>query len=359
MTQAQRIRRYVLKHYVDPARTERKAELTIRAGDVCRAMEFNGRVPNVCSVLGSRKFSDMAGLRLLDRAGPRQSTTTTFRYALVEPPTGAAPPPTAPERSAKHGSEECRTAAAPHRGRGGNQNLTVVIACAGTKSASAGHLKLGNGRRVKFVADPRAAPRDTSTSYRHPDDVAYAGLTWRQVLVEYNRDPTGNPLGLLPAWRLYEPPAYPSIYADLVEAYGAESVFVLSAGWGLVGAGFLLPDYDITFAANAESYKQRGKGDRFEDLAMLPTDSARTVVFLGGQSYVPLFCALTKNVVARRIVFHYSVKPPSAPNCERCRFQAEDAKPRTWHYQCANALIRGAIGVEGAWSDARIGATDA
>lgn len=216
-----------------------------------------------------------------------------------------------------------------------------------------------NGQRVMFVANPGAVPKVTTLSYSHPDDMAYSGLTWRQVLVEYNRVTAGNPLGLLPAWGLYEPPTYPRVYWDLVEAYGLENVFNLSAGWGLVAAGFLLPDYDIALAAGAESYKRRVRDIRFDDFAMLPTDTTRPVVFLGGQSYVPLFCALTRDVAARRIVFHYSVNPPSATNCELRRFKGGDVSPRTWYYQCANALIRGEISIEGSRSDARSGTTDA
>ena len=71
MSQAEGIRRYVLTHYVDPAQAAGEDELTIRAGDVCRAMGLQRRTPNVCSVLGSRKFLAMAGLRLLGRVGPR------------------------------------------------------------------------------------------------------------------------------------------------------------------------------------------------------------------------------------------------------------------------------------------------
>ena len=343
MNQADRIRRHVLEHYVDPARTAGKVELTIRAGDVCRVMGLRGRAPNVCSVLGSRKLLDMVGLRLLDRVGPRQSTTTTFRYALVEPGIGASSAPAGWETCAKQSAGKLRSVAEPRRERAESDQLTVVIACAGTKSAAAGHLALGNGRPVKFVADPQAAPKSASTSYSRPDDVAYAGLTWRQVLVEYNRDPAENPLGLLPAWRLYEPPSYPRVYSDLVEAYGLENIFILSAGWGLVAAEFLLPNYDITYAAGAESYKKRRPRDRYEDFAMLRTDTARPVVSLGGLDYVSLFCSLTRKVTARRVVFHYSTSPPSAANCERRRFRAEDAAPRTWHYQCAYALIRGDV----------------
>ena len=205
MTQADRIRRFVLARYVDPARGTGASELTIRAGDLCRAMGLHGRAPNVCSVLGSPQFSDMAGLRLLDRVGPRQSTTTTFRYAFVDPRIGAASAPTDPQTCNEQSPGEFRPVAGPQGRLRPNPKLTVVIACAGTRSADAGHLTLRNGQRVKFVADPRAAPKGTSMSYSHPDDMSDSGLTWRQMLVEYNRSPAGNPLGLLASWRLYEP----------------------------------------------------------------------------------------------------------------------------------------------------------
>ena len=230
-----------------------------------------------------------------------------------------------------------QVAAGQQRGRSGEATLTAVIACAGTKAASRGHLTLENGQRVRFVADPREAPRSASITYQRPDHFARSGQSWRDVLVEYNRAPERNPLGLLPAWRLYEPRAAPRIYSDLVEAYGLENVFILSAGWGLVAAGFLLPDYDITFSSSAALYKRRRQGDQYEDFSMLPTNAKGPIVFLGGKSYVKSFCELTEDLAAKRIVFHYSSRPPRAMNCETRRF--EGAHRRTWHYECAYALI--------------------
>ena len=342
MSQAERIRQFVLAHHIAPARAARQVALTIRAGEVSRAMGLLGRVPNVCSVLGSRVFLEMAGLRLLDRSGPAQSTTTTFRYAVVEPGVGGAP--AAPPRPAESEAVAARPVGALGRGRGEPANPIVVIACAGTKAAGAGHLTLPGGRPVKFVADPGAAPKRPAMSFRRPDDATPSGRSWRQVLVEYNRVAHDNPLNLLPAWRLYEPPAYPRVYADLVDACGMDNVFILSAGWGLVSAGFLLPDYDITFTAQAKDYKRRRTHDRYKDFAMLRADADRTVVFLGGNSYVPSFSALTTEVSVRRIVFHYSRHAPRAAGCERRRF--EHGERRTWHYQCAYALMRGEIGIE-------------
>ena len=116
MSQAEGIRRYVLTHYVDPARAAGEDELTIRAGDVCRAMGLQGRTPNVCSVLGSRKFLAMAGLRLLGRVGPAQSTTTTYCYALGGQRIGAESAPTTGAGTAGRRAGERPDPAAQRRG---------------------------------------------------------------------------------------------------------------------------------------------------------------------------------------------------------------------------------------------------
>ncbi len=56
--------------------------MTIRAGDVHRGMELTSRVPAVCGALGSALFQRFAGVTLMERLGPVQSTTTQFRYRL-------------------------------------------------------------------------------------------------------------------------------------------------------------------------------------------------------------------------------------------------------------------------------------
>ena len=58
--------------------------MSLRVGDVARDLALNNRVPAVCSALGSKLFLRQAGLRLMERVGPRQSTTTEFRYEILE-----------------------------------------------------------------------------------------------------------------------------------------------------------------------------------------------------------------------------------------------------------------------------------
>lgn len=168
--------------------------------------------------------------------------------------------------------------------------MIVVIQCASGKNPDAGHLRRTNGQEVMFVADPEIAPADESYAYARPDDVSDTGESWRAVLFTYNADPENNPLRLLPAWQLYNNKTY-----ELLTAHcGLERLFILSAGWGLVRADFLIPAYDITFSANAPMYKRRRSRDCYDDSNMLPK-SQEHIVFFGGKDYVNLFCTLSSD----------------------------------------------------------------
>jgi hypothetical protein len=116
-------------------------------------------------------------------------------------------------------------------------------------------------------------------------------------------------------------------------------VYVLSAGWGLIRADFLVPQYDITFSQSAEDYKRRRKTDRYDDFCTLPVETDGNILFFGGKDYLPLFCALTKAVRGRKIVFYNSATAPRLSGCVLRRF---DTTTRTnWHYECANAFLNG------------------
>jgi hypothetical protein len=156
-------------------------------------------------------------------------------------------------------------------------------------------------------------------------------------LLKYNDDPGGNPLRLYPAYQLYENQAY----GRLVDRFGSENVYILSAGWGLIRAGFLTPSYDITFSPSADAYKRRRKTDRYDDFRMLPDDTENDIVFFGGKDYLPLFCSLTDTNRSRKIVFFNSTSIPRLNGCTLKRF--ETTTRTNWHYECANAFLDGTI----------------
>ena len=151
--------------------------------------------------------------------------------------------------------------------------------------------------------------------------------------MKYNETEKRNPQGLLPAYQLYEN----RTYRLLVERFGSDSVYILSAGWGLIQSDFLTPYYDITFSPSAEAYKRRRRTDRFEDFCMLSDEADEEIVFLGGKDYLPLFCKLTEEAKGQKIAFFNSAIAPQFPNCTFKRFET---KTRTnWHYECAKALL--------------------
>ena len=217
--------------------------------------------------------------------------------------------------------------------------MIVVIQCAAKKKPDAGHLRRRDGQKVLFVADPETAPAGVTHAHARPDDIFDAGMSWRASLLEYNDNPGNNPLGLLPAWQLYQNPAYEL----LADHCGRERLYILSAGWGLIAADFLTPSYDITFSASADKYKRRRKKDRYDDLRMLPAATAEPVVFFGGKDYVDLFCALTAGVKGPRHLFYNSANTPDAPGCVLQRFHTSTRT--NWHYECAKAFVEGTTGI--------------
>jgi hypothetical protein len=213
--------------------------------------------------------------------------------------------------------------------------MILVIQCASGKRPGAGHLRTVAGAAVDFVANPDLAPAKAGHVYARPDDRSDQGVSWRQVLAQYNEGDRANRYGLYPAYQLYENP----VYERLVERFGAEKVFILSAGWGLIPAYFLTPYYDITFSPSAETYKRRRKEDRYQDFSLLPVTMTDPILFFGGKDYLPLFCSLTRSCRGEKTIFYNSALRPDALGCNLKRYET---RTRTnWHYECANAFLDG------------------
>lgn len=82
MKQADAIRRFVLRTYIDPARAKGARRVRIRAGDVHEAMGLTARLPAVASALGAEKFEEYARVRLIDREGPHLGANLIFTFSL-------------------------------------------------------------------------------------------------------------------------------------------------------------------------------------------------------------------------------------------------------------------------------------
>jgi hypothetical protein len=211
--------------------------------------------------------------------------------------------------------------------------MKVVIQCAAKKLPAAASLLTSDGKTVFFVARPDKAPPSETHTCARPDDLSDDGQTWRDRLLVYNREAKANPLNLLPAYRLYANDSY----RKLVDRFGTERVFILSAGWGLISAVFLTPAYDITFSAMAELYKRRRKNEIYRDFCMLP-DDGEEILFLGGKDYLPLFCNLTRGLNGMKRVFYNAATCPVLPKGFKA-VKYETTTRTNWHYECASDLI--------------------
>ena len=139
-SKADAIRAHALERHVLPWLHSGEKCLSIRAGDVVRGMRLHNATPNVCSALASRRFQLEAGIVLVAREGPPQSTKTTFYYE-----SGSTTPEPSPRR--ENASEIRRPYRQPRvdrpSSRSGDQWRTAglcLVSCVSPTSPT-GHLK--------------------------------------------------------------------------------------------------------------------------------------------------------------------------------------------------------------------------
>jgi len=100
---AERIRSFVAREYVQPARRKGERRVKVVAGDVHRALQLKNRVPNVCQVLDSKKFRDENGLEIEEKLGPPSGMGTRMIYVYRLKEEGGAQPSEAASFEQLHG----------------------------------------------------------------------------------------------------------------------------------------------------------------------------------------------------------------------------------------------------------------
>ena len=79
---ADRIRQYVLEHYIEQAREEECEQVEVLVRDVNTALGLNQAWPNICQALAGRKFLELAQVPPPVSVGADPSSTTVFRFDL-------------------------------------------------------------------------------------------------------------------------------------------------------------------------------------------------------------------------------------------------------------------------------------
>lgn len=79
---ADEVRQHCIESIVELARRAGKKEVEIRAGDIHNAMDYQSRMPLVCSALGAKKFEKTAGIERLSITGPSNGANAVFRFKI-------------------------------------------------------------------------------------------------------------------------------------------------------------------------------------------------------------------------------------------------------------------------------------
>ena len=83
MSFADDVRRHCKVKYVDPARRRGEKRVSIRSGDVHKALGYKNRYPLVCSAIGSNLFEEMCNVKRRSVTGPLNGVSTLFTFELT------------------------------------------------------------------------------------------------------------------------------------------------------------------------------------------------------------------------------------------------------------------------------------
>ena len=84
MVNAQGIRDYCKRNYVDPARARGEFGVIIRAGDVHDALGLSNRLPAVSAAIGADTFPRDSRLKRVSVEGPLNGANTYFTFLFRE-----------------------------------------------------------------------------------------------------------------------------------------------------------------------------------------------------------------------------------------------------------------------------------
>lgn len=82
MKLADQIRQFVVDEYVTPARNAGSPHVRIVSGDIHKRMGLEDRMPAVCGAIDAQKFVELAGVSLVSRSGPHQSSTVEWVFRI-------------------------------------------------------------------------------------------------------------------------------------------------------------------------------------------------------------------------------------------------------------------------------------
>jgi hypothetical protein len=83
MSFANDVRDYCIENIVEPARSNGKNKIKIRAGDIHKSMKYKDRMPLVCSALGTKIFEKQARVKRLSVEGPTNGANCILEFEIL------------------------------------------------------------------------------------------------------------------------------------------------------------------------------------------------------------------------------------------------------------------------------------
>jgi hypothetical protein len=209
------------------------------------------------------------------------------------------------------------------------KNFKVVMICSSGKNDSS----LDDYPKINFKAI------GNSIDEFHPDEkMPNSAISWRIYLDEHQEDKN-----LKMAYELYSRNEYRCLYKKF-----GKSLYILSAGWGLVSSEFKLPKYDITFSNNANIGAKRSKKINnlpiYNDFNQLDINDNEDIIFIGSPDYIQLFIILTQNLPNRKIIYWKSKSLRKIYPNDTFEYRYFQTNTNTnWHYELACAIACGII----------------
>jgi len=82
MATANNVREYAKVTFIEPARRRGENTVAFTSRDIHQGMGLISRFPLVCSAIDAEKFQDYASVILVQRDGPKQSSTVRWVFDL-------------------------------------------------------------------------------------------------------------------------------------------------------------------------------------------------------------------------------------------------------------------------------------
>lgn len=82
MSDAEGIRAYATKIYIDPARNEGRTRVSFVSGHLHTALRYQNRLRAICTAIDARIFEKENRIKRISRTGPPEGATVEWTFSL-------------------------------------------------------------------------------------------------------------------------------------------------------------------------------------------------------------------------------------------------------------------------------------